>query len=61
MTDTLLTLAVLAGLALVGGGGWLWRRDRRKGSLMIAAGLVLLVNIALWTTLPASPDAVTPR
>ena len=48
----LLSIAILAALALTWGGGRLifQRRDRYKGGLMIVAALVLLANvlIASW-------------
>jgi len=45
----LLSIAVLAAFALIGGGGRLIVRgtDRRKGVLMIVAAIVLLGNIAI--------------
>ena len=47
----ILSIAVLASLALALGGGWLVakRRDRRRGVLMLVMALVLLVNVWLWT------------
>lgn len=53
----LLTLAVLASFALIGGGAWqLSRRpgDRRRAWLMIAAGAVTLFNVWSWSTLPGA-------
>ncbi len=51
----LLSLAVLAALALIGAGAralWTGRGDRVKAGLMIAAGVVVLVNVWLYA-LPA--------
>jgi uncharacterized membrane protein YozB (DUF420 family) len=50
----LLSLGVLATMLLIGAGAAvLWRgEDRKRGWLMIAAGLVTLINIALYLTLP---------
>jgi hypothetical protein len=47
--DTLYSIAMIAALALAGGGVWLWRKngDRRKAVLMIAMSLVLLGNILI--------------
>ena len=46
-----LSIAMLAIFALVGGGLWLIRegRDRKKGTLMLVAAAVLLGNVLLWT------------
>ena len=46
-----MSLLVLASFALAGGGSWLIlkRRDRRKGSLMIVAALVMLGNVLIWS------------
>ena len=47
----ILSLLMLASFCLAGGGMWLIvkRRDRRKGLLMIAAALVLVGNVLVWT------------
>lgn len=53
----LLSLAVLAALALIGGGAYLAARrpaDRQRGLLMLLAGAVTLLNIWLWATMPGS-------
>lgn len=52
----LLTLAVLASFALIGGGAWLLarRRERRRAWLMVAAGAVTLFNVWSWSTLPGA-------
>ncbi len=46
----ILSLGVLAAFALAFGGALLIvrRRDRKRGVLMVAAALVLLVNVLLW-------------
>jgi uncharacterized iron-regulated membrane protein len=56
--NLLMSIAALAALALIAGGLWLIirRGERRQGGLMIAAGLVTLLNIWSWGTLPARPD-----
>lgn len=48
---TLLSLLMVAGLALVSGGVYtLWkRRGAVRGALMIAAGLVMWGNVAIAT------------
>jgi hypothetical protein len=47
---TLLSIAVLAAFALVGGGVFRFvkRGERTQGGLMVVAALVLLGNILLW-------------
>jgi hypothetical protein len=56
LVATLLSIAVLAAFALVGGGLWLIfkRGERKQGLLMLLAALVLAVNVAIWTLPPAS-------
>ncbi len=44
-----LTLGVIAALILVVGGVRLVRRDRQRGLLMIAAGVVIFGNVLVWT------------
>lgn len=48
---TALSLAVIAGFALVGGGIYLLakRKERRQGVLMLVAAAVLFANVLLWT------------
>jgi high-affinity Fe2+/Pb2+ permease len=48
---TALSLAVIAAFALAGGGIYLLvsRREGRQGLLMLAAALVLFVNVLIWT------------
>lgn len=51
MSGTILSLLMLAGLAMAGGGGYLLakRPDNRKQAwLMIAAALVMFANVAIW-------------
>jgi hypothetical protein len=50
MPGTILSLLMLAGLALLGGAAYLLvgKRDRKRALLMIAAGVVLLGNVAIW-------------
>lgn len=61
MSDLALSLAMLAGLALLAGAAVLWVKfgERRKALLMAVAGLVALANVAIWS-LP-SPEAVGQR
>ncbi len=45
-----LSLLMLGGLLLAGGGVWLLvnRKDRGRALLMLAAGLVMFGNVAIW-------------
>ncbi len=57
MSGTILSLLMLAGFLLLGGGAWILRRqprNRRQGWLMIVAGLVMFGNVAIWTV-PVGP------
>ena len=47
----LLSIAVIAAFALVGGGLYLLigRKDSKKGLLMLVAAAVLAANVAIWT------------
>jgi hypothetical protein len=44
-----LALGMIAALILVAGGVRIVRRDRQRGLLMIAAGLVIFANVLIWT------------
>ena len=48
---TLLSILMLAGFALAGGGLYLIGagRDRRKGALMLLAAAVMVGNVLIWT------------
>jgi hypothetical protein len=59
MTDLLYALAMLGALAMALGGLWMWRRDRKRALLLLAAATVTLVNVLSWSTLP-SPQGVAP-
>ncbi len=50
----LMSIAVLCGIALIAGGGWMLatRRGGRRGWLMIAAGALALFNLWSWGGLP---------
>ena len=49
--SAMLSIAVLAAFALVGGGLWLLvkKGERKQGGLMILAALVLFANVLIWT------------
>lgn len=55
MIAWLLSLAALAAFVLIGGGLYLWRRDRRRALLMLGAATVTLLNLYLWSTMPRPP------
>lgn len=49
MAGTILSILMLAGLLLTGGGVYAIakRGDRKRGALMIIAGLVMFANVAI--------------
>ena len=51
LVSALLSIAVLAAFALIGGGAWLFLRrgEKKQGALMVLASLVLLANVLIWT------------
>ncbi|GEM_PF-1198978 len=51
MSGTILSVLMLAGLALSIGGLYLigWRRDPKRGWLMLAAAMVMFGNVAILT------------
>jgi LPXTG-motif cell wall-anchored protein len=48
---TALSLAVIAGFALAGGGAYLLikRREGKQGLLMLVAAAILFANVLIWT------------
>jgi hypothetical protein len=44
-----LALGMIAALLLLVGGVRMVTRDRKRGLLMIAAGLVIFGNVLIWT------------
>lgn len=51
MSATILSLLMLAGLALAGGGVWLLVKkpdNRKQAWLMILAAVVMFANVAIW-------------
>ena len=44
-----LALGMIAALILVIGGVRMVRRERKRGLLMIAAGVVIFGNVLIWT------------
>lgn len=57
MSDAILSILMLAGVLLTGGGVYaiVRTRDRKRGVLMIVAGLVMFGNVAI-SAMPG-PDA----
>jgi hypothetical protein len=55
MLSAVLSILVLAAIALVAGAAWLWRKPgmRRQALLMLVLAVVAVVNVAIWTL----PDA----
>ena len=52
VSGTVLSVLMLAGLALAVGGGILFVRQpehRKRAWLMMIAGLVMFANVAIWT------------
>ena len=49
--DTVLSIVMLAAVALFGGAYWLWRRQGpvKQVWLMLLLAVVMLVNVAIWT------------
>ena len=56
---TVLSLLVLAMLALIAGAVWLLRRggSRKQAALMLALALVMAVNVGIWTLPDGSGEA----
>ncbi|WHO40864.1 hypothetical protein PMI04_009855 [Sphingobium sp. AP49] len=56
MASMILSILMLAGILLTGGGIYaiVKRGDRKRGTLMIVAGLVMFGNVAI-SAIPASP------
>ncbi|UNK78616.1 hypothetical protein MNQ96_13785 [Sphingopyxis granuli] len=49
MSDTIMSVLVFTGVALTGGGAYLFRKgDRRRALLMFVAALVMFANVAIW-------------
>lgn len=62
MLDWVLSLVMLAALALLIGAWVVWRRGgRRQAGLMAALALVMLANVAIWVVPDASGTAPVTR
>ncbi len=51
MIATVLSILVLATLALVGGAIWLWNKPgmRPKALLMLVLAAIAVINVGIWT------------
>jgi drug/metabolite transporter superfamily protein YnfA len=61
--DMILSIVMLAALALLAGAFWLWRRQGAINQvwLMVLLAVVMLVNVAIWTIPDASGTAPLER
>ncbi|MFN2100096.1 hypothetical protein [Altererythrobacter sp. MF3-039] len=57
--DTILSIIMLAAVALVAGAIFLWRRggSSKQVFLMILLAAIMLANVAIWTVPDASGEA----
>lgn len=60
---TVLSILVLAAIALVVGAAIMWRKGapRRRIALMLILAVVMLVNVGIWTLPDASGEAPLER
>jgi drug/metabolite transporter superfamily protein YnfA len=51
MTDIVLSIVMLAALALVAGAYALWRRtgDAKNPALMVLLAVIAVINVLIWT------------
>ena len=60
--DTILSIVVLAAIALVAGAVYLWRIGRRQqAGLMLVLALVMVINVLMWTVPDSSGSAPLDR
>jgi hypothetical protein len=61
--DTVLSILVLAAIAMVGGAIWQWRRGgaTKQVWLMLLLAAVMIANVLIWTIPDASGDAPMDR
>lgn len=59
MTDFVLSLVMLAALALVAGAIVLWRRTRqvKNPALMVLLAVIAVINVLIWTVPTTSGKA----
>ena len=49
MSDTVISVLMLTGVALTGGAASVFRQgDKRRALLMLVAALVMFANVAVW-------------
>ncbi|MFT3965007.1 MAG: hypothetical protein QM690_03895 [Sphingobium sp.] len=61
MTATILSVLMLAGIAMLAGGLYLVIRkgDRKRGMLMLVAAVVMFANVAIWIAPTPSGDSLS--
>jgi len=59
MTDIVLSIVMLAALALVAGAFVLWRRtgEAKNPALMVLLAVIAVINVLIWTVPTTSGDA----
>lgn len=59
MTDIVLSIVMLAALALVAGAFALWRRtgEAKNPALMVLLAVIAVINVLIWTVPTTSGDA----
>ncbi|MDT8279072.1 MAG: hypothetical protein RQ806_00805 [Erythrobacter sp.] len=59
MTDIVLSIVMLAALALVAGAFVLWRRTRqmKQPALMVVLAVIAVLNVLIWTVPTSSGEA----
>ena len=59
MTDIVLSIVMLAALALVAGAFLLWRRTRqvKQPRLMVLLAVIAVLNVLIWTVPTSSGEA----
>jgi drug/metabolite transporter superfamily protein YnfA len=59
MTDIVLSIVMLAALALVAGAFVLWRRtgEAKNPALMVLLAVIAVVNVLIWTVPTSSGEA----
>lgn len=61
MAATILSILMLAGVALLAGGLYLLvrKRDAKRGLLMLVAAAVMFGNVAIWVTPTQSGNSLS--
>jgi hypothetical protein len=57
--NTVLSVLMLAAMALAGGAAFLWRRggSRKQIGLMLLLAAIMVINVGIWTLPDASGNA----